>query len=253
MVGQECPPYFLCSLIMMHIMVIITKKINRYFPFDRQKHIVSLHTKYVVCSVLCVFMLLFLYGCGQESIYGGTVKHSAKSVQRTSSVKPKPTTHPTSPSPTVAPIDQPARLIIPAIHLDAAVETVGLQPTGDLDTPQEHPLDDVGWYSMGPLPGAVGSAVIDGHLDRPGGAPAVFWYLNDLHVGDDVMVLSSQGKTLHFSVTRVQAYAPQDAPLQAIFGDMSGNYLNLITCAGYWIPSEHQTTQRLVVYTSLVQ
>jgi LPXTG-site transpeptidase (sortase) family protein len=151
------------------------------------------------------------------------------------------------------PIDQPARLIIPAIHLDASVETVGLKADGDLDTPQEHPLDDVGWYNMGPQPGARGSAVIDGHLDRPGGTPAVFWYLNNLHTGDDVIVISTQGRTLHFRVTHIQAYQPQNAPLQAIFGDTSGSYLNLITCAGDWVPSEHQTTQRLVVYTSLVE
>ena len=238
---------------MMHVMGIITKKVNKYCPSGRQKHMASLRRQYVVRSLFCMFMLLFLYGCAQGSVFGEMVKHVAKSVRHTDSVKPTPTTHPVIASPTATPVDQPARLVIPAIHLDAAVETVGLQASGDLDTPQEHPLDDVGWYSMGPQPGAVGSAVIDGHLDRPGGAPAVFWYLNDLQIGDDVMVLSSDGKTLHFRVTRVQAYPPNAAPLQAIFGDMSGNYLNLITCAGYWIPSEHQTTQRLVVYTSLVQ
>ena len=36
-----------------------------------------------------------------------------------------------------------------------------------------------------------------------------------------------------------------------IFGNLGGRYLNLITCAGDWIPSQHQTTLRLVVYTSL--
>jgi sortase (surface protein transpeptidase) len=149
-------------------------------------------------------------------------------------------------------MDRPTRLVISTIHLDAAVEMVGLKADGDLDTPQEYPLDDVGWYKMGPVPGARGSAVIDGHLDRPGGSPAVFWYLNRLQGGDDVTVFTSRGSTLHFRVTHVQAYQPQAAPLQAIFGDLSGSYLNLITCAGDWIPTEHQTTQRLVVYTSLV-
>ncbi len=105
---------------------------------------------------------------------------------------------------------------------------------------------------MGPEPGARGSAVIDGHLDRVGGSPAVFWYLSRLHISDDVTVLTGRGRTLHFHVTHIEAYQPQAAPLQAIFGDTSGNYLNLITCAGDWIPSEHQTALRLVVFTSLV-
>lgn len=221
-------------------MMIMVKKIHARCSFEGM---VSMHKKCIACSVLCVFILLLLYGCGQESSY--------RTMQQVS-VKSTPTTHPVNASPTHVSIDQPTRLIVSAIHLNASIETVGLQADGDLDTPQKHPLDDVGWYNMGPLPGARGSAVIDGHLNRPGGAPAVFWYLKNLHIGDDVTVISRKGKTLHFRVTHIQAYQPQNAPLQAIFGDMSGNYLNLITCAGYWIPSEHQTTQRLVVYTSLV-
>jgi len=92
--------------------------------------------------------------------------------------------------------------------------------------------------------------VIDGHLDRPEGYPAVFWRLRDMHTGDDVLVLKSDGKRLHFHVTRIALYAPQTAPFR-IYLAIRGTYLNLITCAGDWIPTEHQTTSRLVVYTSL--
>ena len=210
-----------------------------------------MHKKCIACSVLCVFMLFFLYGSGQEASYG-IGQDPIENVSQVS-MKPTPMTHAVNIRPTLVSIDQPVRLIISAIHLDAPVETVGLNVNGDLDTPHEHPLDDVGWYDMGPQPGAHGSAVIDGHLDRPGGAPAVFWYLNNLRIGNDVTVISNQGRRLHFHVTRIQTYQPQNAPLQAIFGDMSGKYLNLITCAGSWLPSEQQTTQRLVVYTSLVE
>jgi LPXTG-site transpeptidase (sortase) family protein len=148
---------------------------------------------------------------------------------------------------------RPVRLIIPAIAINAPVENVGIQQNADLATPAQNPWVDVGWYNLGPQPGELGSAVIDGHLDRPGGFPAVFWYLRDLHVGDEVLVKNSSGKTLRFQVTRIAYYAPQDAPIQDIFGNWGGTYLNLITCAGDWIPSQHQTNLRLVVYTSLVQ
>jgi hypothetical protein len=66
------------------------------------------------------------------------------------------------------------------------------------------------------------------------------------------MVINAQGKTMHFRVLRIASYTPQSAPVQDIFGNTGGIYLNLITCAGTWIPSEHQTTMRLVVYTTLV-
>jgi LPXTG-site transpeptidase (sortase) family protein len=147
----------------------------------------------------------------------------------------------------------PVRLIIPAIDINASVEGVGTQANADLATPSQNPWLDVGWYNLGPQPGERGSAVIDGHLDRPGGFPAVFWQLRDLHVGDEVLVKNSSGKTLRFQVTRIELYAPQDAPIQDIFGNWGGTFLNLITCAGDWIPSQHQTNLRLVVYTSLAK
>ena len=146
---------------------------------------------------------------------------------------------------------KPTRLVIPTIGVNALVESLGVLPNGDLATPRERPWADVGWYASGPIPGEPGSAVIDGHLDRPGGNPAVFWRLRDLHVGNEVLVMDAQGKTILFRVTRVVLYPPQDAPLQEIFEKNGGTYLNLITCAGDWIPSQSQTTLRLVVYTSL--
>ena len=71
-------------------------------------------------------------------------------------------------------------------------------------------------------------------------------------LGNEVQVLFSDGSILHFRVTDIEYYRPQDAPLQQIFGNRNGKYLNLITCAGDWIPSQQQTTQRLVVYTTLI-
>ena len=69
---------------------------------------------------------------------------------------------------------QSAHLLIPAIGVDANIETVSVQHNGAMDTPRQSPWGDVGLYSGGPRPGAQGSAVIAGHLDRPGGNRAVF-------------------------------------------------------------------------------
>ena len=145
----------------------------------------------------------------------------------------------------------PVRLLIPSIGVNSSIESEGVLPNGEMETPAGNPWDDVGWYKSGPVPGQRGSAVIDGHLDRPGGSPAIFWRLRELHAGDAVMVVNAQGKTVHFHVTEVVFYTPQQAPLQQIFGNGGGTFLNLITCAGDWIPSQHQTTLRLVVYTTL--
>jgi LPXTG-site transpeptidase (sortase) family protein len=144
-------------------------------------------------------------------------------------------------------------LIIPAIDVNAPVELVHQDTDGRLGVPTANQWVNVGWYENGPLPGATGSAVIDGHLDRTGGAPAVFWNLKKLHVGDLVMVKNASGKQVNFLVTKLQNYAPDDAPLAQIFGRNDGEYLNLITCAGTWIPAQNQTSQRLVVYTKRIE
>ncbi len=145
----------------------------------------------------------------------------------------------------------PVRLVIPAIAVNASIESVGAQSDGDLAIPTQNPWEHVGWYNLGPRPGERGSAVIDGHLDRPGGDPAVFWHLRAMQIGNIVMVVDAQGKILRFRVIGIAFYLPQNAPIQNIFANETGTYLNLITCAGDWIPSQHQTTLRLVVYTSL--
>ena len=111
--------------------------------------------------------------------------------------------------PTPRPSFIPERLVIPAIGINALIESVGVRPDGDLATPTRNPWDDVGWYSLGPHPGDRGSAVIDGHLDRPGGYPAVFWRLRDIQVGDDVQATSSAGQILDFRVSRIASYSIQ--------------------------------------------
>jgi hypothetical protein len=191
------------------------------------------------CCLVVLTMALILSGCGDitltTSISQGTHGEGLR----------VPLT-PQSGTPTA----NPTRLLIPTIKVNASIEPVGIMPNGDMATPTQGPWENVGWYNAGPLPGQRGSAVLDGHLDRPGGAPAVFWRLREAHVGDEVMVIDSVGKTLHFHVTHTAFYTPEDAPVQEIFGNNAGIHLNLITCAGDWLPDEHQTTLRLVVFTS---
>src|SRR5712691_4579956 len=91
-------------------------------------------------------------------------------------------------------------LLIPAIGVDAPIESVGVLPNSDLETPTQSPWNDVGWYSGGPHPGEKGSAVINGHLDRPGGSPAIFWNLRKLHVDDAVSVVDPHGRILQFHI-----------------------------------------------------
>jgi sortase A len=152
---------------------------------------------------------------------------------------------------TVAP-SEPSMLEIPKVGISAKVQQVGILPNGNMGVPSN--FTDVGWYEPGTIPGQKGSAVIAGHQDRAGNIPAVFYRLEDLKIGDDVFVTTGDGKRLHFKVIEMKVY-PYNSPdpLERIFNAKDGTYLNLITCAGSWIPSAKTNNKRLVVYTKLVQ
>ncbi len=75
----------------------------------------------------------------------------------------------------------PVRLKIPGISLDAAVESVGLTPDNAMGVPKGPA--DVAWFSLGPSPGQVGSAVIAGHFGWKDGIPAAFDNLSILRKG----------------------------------------------------------------------
>jgi LPXTG-site transpeptidase (sortase) family protein len=145
-----------------------------------------------------------------------------------------------------------AHLLIPRINVNAPIEPVETNTDGSLAVPKANVWIGVGLYADGPYPGEPGSAVIDGHLDRPGGYPAVFWNLRLLHKGDIVKVETPGQATVQFRVTQVASYTPSSAPLTAIFDNVNGHFLNLVTCSGRWIPAIHQTTRRLVVYTTMI-
>jgi sortase (surface protein transpeptidase) len=147
---------------------------------------------------------------------------------------------------------QPARLIIPAIGVNAAVQSVGLswKGTGAMGVPSN--FTDVAWYNGGPLPGAPGSAVIDGHLDGKDVPQAVFYNLGALKPGDVVEVVDTSGKMLKFKVLGSKTY-DYTAPTTDIFaGGGPAARLNLITCAGDWVQSQKLYDKRVVVFTELV-
>lgn len=145
--------------------------------------------------------------------------------------------------------DGPITLRIPKIGVDAPVESVGLDPTGAMATPTT-PFR-VAWYAGGTVPGQVGNAVIDGHLDSRVHGAAVFWRLGELMVGDQIEVEMPGQRWLTFVVDRVAVYPYNDAPLNEIFGPADEPHLNLITCSGTFDRSSHNYDRRRVVYATL--
>lgn len=142
-------------------------------------------------------------------------------------------------------LGSPVRLKIPKIHVDAAVEYVGLAPDGTMEVPND--TVDVGWFDLGPRPGEKGSAVIAGHFNGSHGETGVFSDLDKLKAGDTLYVQDDQGKSLTFVVRGSRVYTPGYA--DDVFGSGDGTHLNLITCEGSWDAVNKSYSKRLVVFT----
>ncbi len=143
----------------------------------------------------------------------------------------------------------PARLKIPSIGVDANVQQVGQKADGSMATPTS--FQDVGWYTLGPKPGAGGNAVIAGHVNNALTMAGVFEHLSDVKVGDYITVTDTSGKTLIYAVTKTAQYTLDTAPTSEIFSPNGPSQLVLITCDGAWDAAAHSYNKRLVVYAGL--
>ena len=148
-----------------------------------------------------------------------------------------------------APGEYPARLRIPVLGINAAVQQTGINAHGAMGVPTN--FTDVAWYDLGPLPGKRGSAVIDGHVDNGLALAGVFKQLANIKKGDDIFVDTKDGHTLHFVVTDIEIYPYQSVPTDIIFNRADTARLNLITCDGTWVKSGKTYNERLVVFAEL--
>ena len=138
----------------------------------------------------------------------------------------------------------PARLKIPSLGVNAAVETVGIKADGTMGTPKN--FDNVGWYSPGSKPGEEGPAVFAGHVNNGGIRKGVFEKLSKIKTGDYVTVEDAAGRSKIYKVSSVREY-PAEAPAGELFAPGGPSRLVLITCDGEWLPAERTFDKRLVV------
>lgn len=165
---------------------------------------------------------------------------------------PSPTAPPEPTADPLAAAGRPVRLEIPAIGVDALVESVGLTPDRAMDIPKG--WMNAGWYQNGFLPGEPGNAVIAGHLDTSTGGPAVFWDLNQLVAGDAILVSYEDGSRFTFTVeaNKVYDHDAEGAIIESIFGKSLTPDLNLVTCDGAWDHGAATYSKRLVVFATIV-
>ena len=149
------------------------------------------------------------------------------------------------------PTTPPVQLIIPTMNVHRAVEGVGTNRAGVMNLPVNG--WNAGWYQGGPVPGAPGDAVIEGHAGYPD-QPMIFGKLATLKPDAQVVVVLGDGTRRLFEVVSMTTLNVGVAP--AGFAEPYGPpRLTLITCTGHFDTDNKYYSKRLSVelrYVGLV-
>ena len=117
-----------------------------------------------------------------------------------------------------------------------------------MDVPDN--VTEVAWYRHGPRPGEEGSAVLAAHVDLRGPGRGLFFDLDRLAPGDEVVVTYEDGSTAGFEVLARSIYLKDELPLDAIFSRNGSPTLTLVTCGGGFSQSARSYDSNVVVYAA---
>lgn len=170
--------------------------------------------------------------------------------------------HPTDPAPAAAPpvvvsssaaptVADPVGIELPSVGASGRVLPVALDPDGSIQEPDVHRPELGGWYTEGPRPGEVGPAVVIAHVDGDH-KPGLFYRLHELTPGAEVRVTRADGSVAVFVVDRVERHPKSAFPTAAVYGDVPGAELRLITCGGVFDRQARNYLDNWIVWAHLV-
>ncbi len=138
----------------------------------------------------------------------------------------------------------PVRLRIPRLHVSTTLSRLHKLKDGGLQVPTRY--DQAGWYVDSARPGDAGPTVLTGHVDSTDG-PGVFFRLNQLKVGDLVLVDRSDLTRATFTVTRVIRVPKRRFPTAQVYGGHRAG-LRLITCGGSFDAASGHYRDNVIVF-----
>ncbi|MGW5561144.1 class F sortase [Micromonospora sp. NPDC003944] len=142
----------------------------------------------------------------------------------------------------------PTRVSIPSLRVSAAIVALGLGADGAMQVPDS--ATDVGWFTKAPTPGALGPAVLAGHVDWKG-RRGTFFDLGKLLVGAGITVDRQDGSTAMFTVSRVEQHPKDRFPTADVYGATDHAALRLITCGGEFDDTTQHYRDNVIVYARL--
>lgn len=141
--------------------------------------------------------------------------------------------------------NDPKKIIIPAIGVDAFVQKVAVDQNKEVAVPNN--LFVVGWFVDTVRPGQKGLSLIDGHVTGRSN-DGIFKNLDKLQVGDGYYVELGDGTKLSYEVTGKKS-APTKESVSIMFSQdpKVASQLNLVTCGGKYDEKTRSYDQRLTI------
>lgn len=139
----------------------------------------------------------------------------------------------------------PYAITVPRLDLQVKLGSVGLTPSGTMQTPKK--ASEAAWYQSAAAPGQVGPGVIIGAMK---GRSAVFQHLGELVHGDTLLVTRMDSTTIQFLVDRVQRVPFGRFPTRSVYGMTDDPQLRLV---GYVPPKGKHAGYNVIVYGSAVR
>jgi len=216
---------------------------------------VALAAGLAVLGVLLVWAALARPAAPSSAVGGAPPGPSATSSRSASQPTPAPSSAPADDGADlrdktkglVLPESEPVTVSIPRIDTRSKLVKLGLNQDGSMQVPRPA---DAGWFTRGAAPGALGPAVIAGHVTWDG-APAVFHRLGSVRRGDRVLVSRADGRTAVFRVSRMARFAKSQFPTEAVYGAIDHAGLRLITCGGTYDAARNRYLDNVIVFARL--
>jgi len=145
----------------------------------------------------------------------------------------------------------PARLEIPDLGIDVAVQPVGLDGQGQMALFDDPAI--AAWYQWGPAPAsAEGSTVIAAHVDSLEYDLLPFARLKNAVAGMQIVVTDATGVRYGYLVQSVEVTEKSEVDWAAAFDRAGSPRLTLVTCGGAFDAENRRYLSNLVLTASRI-
>ncbi len=145
--------------------------------------------------------------------------------------------------------ERPVEITIESAEVDAPIEVLEV-----IDGAMQDPTGatHVAWYKDTAALGVSGHIVMAGHLNYWGVPEGVFFAIDRLEEGDEIVVTGESGTEYRYEVVSVGQEDALAAPADEVLSPEGDTTLTLITCGGEWDADRGEYLSRTVVQATLV-